>query len=1591
MTSKRKHQTVQFLFEASPENNITRCVISSTRSSFENGEEWDQGNDRCGQIAANTTGNNKELNDLQHRSLTGQAPNAIKENDGDYMKTQDEYGNSHSGKEILQGHSEGSSTPDSDGGKTMINGNPEAFSHHTIETSNFKNVEDHNYKEGATSFSHDSYNTKRTHKSQGQEIRLSKTTISASPVDENHNNFHNVTHQSPLSNPKDNKTKEQFPVVGGSNHNKGRHEITKLSLDVGGKYTHVINNSNAKFCDDSESKHLHAIDYDVHEAVPDFINLDSLESRNGYTNGVGNKASDGFNEGYNDLNRKIEQTDKKSIQAYNPVRQLSAQGNPRRLAEKQIKLHANMPSNNNGKNTEIERSLNDKEPPANKVRSLIDDYEQQVQEKCGERKEKHEHQFGRVSNVQTVQSPCMKRRHRGPVSSNLGDPSSLIEFSQSHERELLSEKIFDPSAPKASYVGNDYLTTEERNTIDSSNSNTESHLETPRKTCFPSSPVNKTVSGLDDIKIGLPFKVSDTNDRHNKSNTSDLKKQSGVLHNKHVKCLDITAWRPEDLKNASPNRVNDIEDNKHLQPLSSQKTASGVDDFKSISASEVNNTSEIHSTTNEGNTCFALDTNRKKLSLNAKNRDGHTLPQVGKQHATDISNHELSSNGQLQTFADGSHVTRAHWYDIHSPLQQSSQGIQQSIPNGESISTLSPSRTEEPIKSHFSMTTQNVVRGESDNDGRQKRWKSLGELNTIDHVEEYRLPEKLSKTVAYATDKQAMFDRNNNIDTTYFSTIPSNREFKPRPKTHAIQKNQRVNLSYDGKGTKTVSLDSKTVHQLPFPTANHTVAKMNNTDNPENMNSNFDNSSVQIHKSPDTKEVKLSPSLERQPNMYNTASKIQMTGIVNTFTPDYFTANQSPSLIRKYAPIVHHNNTKTLSSHAKVSNISPLLSRQKLPRTVDGVNNHSGLRVSNYNLSSSLNALETLHLSPMERSRLPSRVHEKPSGLNKKFNDSSDSLHEISANQVKNLKGYNNNLSSSLTSLETLDQSPMKRSSKIKHLVNIEYYDINSDEELNSKIRRRPRTKSLNEEYKTVEFVAPTREFRSSGDLRLVGFNNEKMNVERNVKAKSSAVDLNHTSSLRTHGKYTEVYMDSTDKIQRYSPKPGSSIELSRGGSVDRYEKHSQDPLIPNYDTAIDDRCSAETQCGKSPPVSSRPVEQAAQKVNHVRTSNTSNLKTVLQQTKRKIKGLSSPLHTPKTIKRSLNPPESFNNSPTKSGKSTKQHSQEYRDTAHRSIAYPEGNLNASEGKYNVAKAEKEWRKKYGRLPYTNKDPLHQSSDKEFSRLFQNSEEKSKMHRSSKVPDHTIENALLEEKLQDTSSSSLFSPDIQNEDKNTEAKQFTATLNQLSSHVLSGYKGDNPQTPTSNNQEKNKAKTSLKYKRYYLDDEGDLSYILDDLSESPKVSMLVHTIIRLREVYSIQHYAKPQTPSHPINLGNPQMRDAIQNKPMSVVKDLILANKSVDVNIQSQSGNSALHRAAIEGDIDAIRIMINHGANVNIRDRYGFPPVNRALRCHHYKAAMFLMDCDTDLMSYTSKRIQEFVNVKAIAKQYLRQTLKTPL
>ncbi|EDO49289.1 predicted protein, partial [Nematostella vectensis] len=69
----------------------------------------------------------------------------------------------------------------------------------------------------------------------------------------------------------------------------------------------------------------------------------------------------------------------------------------------------------------------------------------------------------------------------------------------------------------------------------------------------------------------------------------------------------------------------------------------------------------------------------------------------------------------------------------------------------------------------------------------------------------------------------------------------------------------------------------------------------------------------------------------------------------------------------------------------------------------------------------------------------------------------------------------------------------------------------------------------------------------------------------------------------------------------------------------------------------------------------------------------------------------------------------------------------------------------------------------------------------------------------------------------------------------------------------------------------------------------------------------------------------------------------------------------LDVNQLSPSGKSLLHKAAAAGDLESIHTLIQYGGNVNLTDQDGFAPIHSALRRAHYKCAIFLMECGTDI------------------------------
>eukprot|EP00794_Sanderia_malayensis_P004237 gene4237-4800_t len=89
----------------------------------------------------------------------------------------------------------------------------------------------------------------------------------------------------------------------------------------------------------------------------------------------------------------------------------------------------------------------------------------------------------------------------------------------------------------------------------------------------------------------------------------------------------------------------------------------------------------------------------------------------------------------------------------------------------------------------------------------------------------------------------------------------------------------------------------------------------------------------------------------------------------------------------------------------------------------------------------------------------------------------------------------------------------------------------------------------------------------------------------------------------------------------------------------------------------------------------------------------------------------------------------------------------------------------------------------------------------------------------------------------------------------------------------------------------------------------------------------------------------------------------------------------VDINELDDHGDSLLHRAAQEGDVDCIRVLVKHGADVNIKNKEGWPPVHLALSHSNIPAMVYLIECGANMEGYTKSRVEEFQKAKLISKQ----------
>lgn len=208
--------------------------------------------------------------------------------------------------------------------------------------------------------------------------------------------------------------------------------------------------------------------------------------------------------------------------------------------------------------------------------------------------------------------------------------------------------------------------------------------------------------------------------------------------------------------------------------------------------------------------------------------------------------------------------------------------------------------------------------------------------------------------------------------------------------------------------------------------------------------------------------------------------------------------------------------------------------------------------------------------------------------------------------------------------------------------------------------------------------------------------------------------------------------------------------------------------------------------------------------------------------------------------------------------------------------------------------------------------------------------------------------------------------------------------------------------------------------RYFLDEEqGDMEIFDGRLQkkENKAVPILVRVILRLRKHFFGSLESK--TPYNSKTRGDPNNNDidsldqsdgqtsngkqrkisfcpsavllsAIGENSAAEIKEVI-EKENIDVNQLSPSGRSLLHKAAAAGDLESIYTLVQYGAFVNIQDQDGFPPIHSALRKAHFKCAILLIECGTDMVRYTTERVREFLEIKHMTTRHMPVLLKTNL
>lgn len=111
---------------------------------------------------------------------------------------------------------------------------------------------------------------------------------------------------------------------------------------------------------------------------------------------------------------------------------------------------------------------------------------------------------------------------------------------------------------------------------------------------------------------------------------------------------------------------------------------------------------------------------------------------------------------------------------------------------------------------------------------------------------------------------------------------------------------------------------------------------------------------------------------------------------------------------------------------------------------------------------------------------------------------------------------------------------------------------------------------------------------------------------------------------------------------------------------------------------------------------------------------------------------------------------------------------------------------------------------------------------------------------------------------------------------------------------------------------------------------------------------------------------------------------AIEENLSSELIEIIQTHK-IDVNLcKNARGLPPLHRAVQRGAVDCVRVLLNHSADVNLRDSANCPAINLAISLRQFECVVLLIESGASVEEYTKQRLKEYEDVQVLSKSCYR-------